>query len=112
MLEGELGSGKTTLVKSLGRLMGVLDNITSPTFSIVNEYETTSGDIIYHFDFYRIRDLGEASALGLDEYLDSGRLCLIEWPEIVKRLLPEHNLQVRIETSRDDSRIFHLTRNE
>ena len=112
MLKGELGSGKTTLVKSVCRLKGVMDNVTSPTFSIVNEYETAKGDIIYHFDFFRIRDLDEATALGLDEYFDSGRLCLIEWPSIVERFLPDKNLQIRIEAGPDESRIFHITRND
>ena len=111
LLEGQLGSGKTTLVKSVCQSKDVIDTVTSPTFSIVNEYQTDLGETLYHFDFFRIKDLQEAVALGLEDYLDSGQLCLIEWPSLVQGILPEKNLQIEIEVGPDDSRTFHLTRN-
>ncbi len=111
-LEGDMGSGKTAMVKSVGRSKGVIDTISSPTFSIVNEYRTKVGETIYHFDFFRIKGPEEAIALGLEEYLDSGSLCLIEWPSHVKGLLPHKNLLVKIESGPEDSRVFHLSRND
>lgn len=80
---GELGAGKTTLIKVLCRLLGVTETVTSPSFSIVNEYHTQDGRSIYHFDFYRIREGEEALDIGFDEYLHSGNYCFIEWPEKV-----------------------------
>jgi len=111
LLEGDLGSGKTTLVKRVCQSKGVADTVTSPTFSIVNEYQTGFGETLYHFDFFRIRDLQEAMALGLEEYLDSGFLCLIEWPSLIRELIPDTHLQIQIEVGPDDSRTFFLTRN-
>ena len=81
LLRGDLGTGKTTLIKSILNEMGLKENITSPTFSIVNEYELNR-ESIYHFDLYRIKDKKELDILGFDEYLDSGQKCFIEWPEI------------------------------
>lgn len=84
---GELGAGKTTFIKSLCRQLGVKDEVQSPTFSIVNEYETSGGEPIYHFDFYRLKTEEEAYDLGYEQYLFSGYFCFIEWPEKVKDLL-------------------------
>jgi tRNA threonylcarbamoyladenosine biosynthesis protein TsaE len=84
---GELGAGKTTFIKSLCRQLGVQDAVQSPTFSIVNEYETSGGEPIYHFDFYRLKTVEEAFDLGYEQYLFSGYFCFIEWPEKVKDLL-------------------------
>ncbi len=84
---GDLGAGKTTFIKSLCRQLGVADAVQSPTFSIVNEYETSSGEPIYHFDFYRLKTEEEAYDLGYEQYLFSGYFCFIEWPEKVKDLL-------------------------
>ena len=81
LLRGDLGTGKTTLIKSILNEMGLKENITSPTFSIVNEYELNK-ESIYHFDLYRIKDKKELDILGFDEYLDSGQKCFIEWPEV------------------------------
>ena len=111
LLDGELGSGKTTLVKSICHSLGVEDNVNSPTFSIINEYRDRQGHPVYHFDFYRIKELSEAVDLGLEEYLNSGNLCLMEWPSLIEPVLPETNLRIQIEVRPDDSRVFHLTRN-
>ena len=93
---GEMGAGKTTLIKKICEKLNVHDYISSPTFSLVNEYETGSGNLIYHFDFYRIKSPTEAIDIGFDEYLYSGNLCLIEWPEKVQQLIPEETINVKI----------------
>jgi tRNA threonylcarbamoyladenosine biosynthesis protein TsaE len=82
--KGELGAGKTTLIKSLCNKLGVREGLSSPTFSIINEYETADNKIIYHADLYRLKNIDEAKAIGLDEYLDSGNYCFIEWPELIE----------------------------
>lgn len=94
---GHLGAGKTTFIKALCDRLGVEDNVCSPTFTIVNEYQAASGDPVFHFDFYRIDSLKEAQDLGLDEYFYSGGLCLMEWPEKIADLLPEETVEVHIE---------------
>lgn len=86
---GEMGAGKTTLIRELCTQLGVTDNVNSPTFSIVNEYQTPDGETIYHFDFYRLDRPEEALDFGCEEYLYSGNRCLIEWPEKVENLLPD-----------------------
>ncbi len=96
-----LGAGKTTFTAALCRCLGVSEVVCSPTFTIVNEYCTESGEMIYHFDFYRIQKLQEAVDIGLDDYLYSGCLCLMEWPENVEELLPEETLRVRISVGAD-----------
>ncbi|MDR0799185.1 MAG: tRNA (adenosine(37)-N6)-threonylcarbamoyltransferase complex ATPase subunit type 1 TsaE [Dysgonamonadaceae bacterium] len=104
---GEMGTGKTTFIKAICEELGVVDVINSPTFAIVNEYRTTNGDSIYHFDFYRIKKLQEALAIGLEEYLESGSLCLIEWPDKIEELLPATTVFVAIEEQADGSRTVH-----
>ena len=94
---GHLGAGKTTFIKAVCDRLGVEDNVCSPTFTIVNEYQAASGEPVFHFDFYRIDSLKEAEDLGLDEYFYSGSLCLMEWPEKIARLLPEDTVEVRID---------------
>ena len=94
---GHLGAGKTTFIKAICDRLGVEDNVCSPTFTIVNEYQAASGDPVFHFDFYRIDSLREAQDLGLDEYFYSGGLCLMEWPEKIAELLPEDTVEVKIE---------------
>ncbi|MFM8738620.1 MAG: tRNA (adenosine(37)-N6)-threonylcarbamoyltransferase complex ATPase subunit type 1 TsaE [Cytophagales bacterium] len=96
LLEGEMGAGKTTLAKEIGRQLGVNETMASPTFSILNEYETEQGDSIYHFDFYRIQNETEAVDMGVEEYVDSGNLCLIEWPEKIPNLLPPIYFKIQL----------------
>ena len=100
-----MGAGKTTFTTALCRRLGVrADAVSSPTFAIVNEYRTGSGEPVYHFDFYRINKLEEALDIGLYDYLDSGALCLMEWPENIEELLPEETLRVRISVAPDGAR--------
>ena len=101
---GGMGAGKTTFVKALCEAMGVTDTVNSPTFAIVNEYDTPAGTPIYHFDFYRINKLEEAIEIGLYDYLDSGCLCIMEWPENIEELLPEDTLCIHITVNPDQSR--------
>ena len=105
---GSMGAGKTTFISALCRYFGVEDDVCSPTFTIVNEYRAVDGDNIFHFDFYRIDSLKEAVDIGFEEYLYSGSLCLIEWPEKVESLLPEETLNVKITATGDDSRIIEI----
>jgi tRNA threonylcarbamoyladenosine biosynthesis protein TsaE len=84
---GEMGAGKTTLIKELLSLMNVVDNVSSPTFSIINEYSTNKDETIYHIDLYRIEDISELDNIGFFEYLESGKTCLIEWGEIIEELI-------------------------
>ena len=84
---GEMGAGKTTLIKELLSLMSVVDNVSSPTFSIINEYSTDKDEIIYHIDLYRIEDISELDNIGFFEYLESGKTCLIEWGEMIEEMI-------------------------
>ena len=104
---GAMGAGKTTLIREICTQLGVADNVTSPTFALVNHYRSGRGDNIFHFDFYRIEKLDEAYDLGYDEYFDSGALCLVEWPEKIEPLLPSDTLRVYIETTGPDSGQIH-----
>ena len=93
---GPMGAGKTTLIKQFCKVLDVTDEVNSPTFSIVNEYLTTNGNSVYHFDFYRINKLEEAYDIGYENYFYSNWLCLIEWPEKIEQLLPEKFVKVQI----------------
>lgn len=93
---GEMGSGKTTLIKNICKLLDVTDEVSSPSFSIVNEYNTLKGAQLYHFDFYRLKDEVEAMDMGYEDYFYSGNICLIEWPEKIPSLLPDQHLKVQI----------------
>ena len=101
LFEGPMGAGKTTLIKELCRQMGVAENVSSPTFALVNEYETPDRKLIYHFDFYRISDEREALDIGATEYFDSGNMCLIEWPSLIPNLLPEQYLLVTLQPAEE-----------
>lgn len=101
---GNLGAGKTTLIKALCDRLGVDDNVCSPTFTIVNEYCAADGDSVFHFDFYRIDSLREAQDLGLEEYFYSGCFCFMEWPGKIAELLPEETVEVRIEPLDESTR--------
>ncbi|MEQ8904557.1 tRNA (adenosine(37)-N6)-threonylcarbamoyltransferase complex ATPase subunit type 1 TsaE [Ekhidna sp.] len=102
--DAEMGAGKTTLTKAICKELGVRDEMSSPTFSIVNEYLTGKNEDIYHFDFYRLKDLEEAMDIGVEDYLFSGKLCLLEWPEIIEPLLPDEYLQISIKLVGDNTR--------
>ena len=101
---GKMGAGKTTFIKAICEAMGVKDVVASPTFAIVNEYADAEGQPVYHFDFYRIKNLREAYDIGCEEYFYSGYPCFIEWPEMVEELLPEDVVSVRIEVSENEER--------
>ena len=105
---GKMGAGKTTFIKALCNALGVTDMVNSPTFSIVNEYIDGEGNSIYHFDFYRIKRLSEAYDIGFEDYVYSGNLCLMEWPELVEELLPDDVVRVTIEEQADGSRVIEF----
>lgn len=103
---GEMGAGKTTFINALSRALGVEDDATgSPSFAIVNEYRSdTTAELIYHFDLYRLENVEEALDLGIEDYFDSGALCLIEWPERIDDILPGDTVKVNITVNADGSR--------
>ena len=112
LLHGEMGSGKTTLVKHLVKELGIERLVTSPTFSIVNEYGQDGKSSVYHFDLYRIKNEAEALDLGFEEYLASGNLCLIEWPEKVNTLLRDQFFEVKIQYYDSVSREIYFRRHD
>jgi tRNA threonylcarbamoyladenosine biosynthesis protein TsaE len=101
---GKMGAGKTTLIKALCEKKGVTNKITSPTFALVNEYFTSQGEIIYHFDFYRVNKIEEIYDLGYEDYFYSGHYCFIEWPEPAKNLLPKETIKININELSDHTR--------
>ncbi len=110
--KGEMGAGKTTFISALARALGVdADEANSPSFAIANEYRSdTTAELIYHFDLYRLEDLEEAMDIGIEDYLDSGALCLIEWPDIIGDILPDDTVNVEIKVNDDESRDIIVTR--
>jgi tRNA threonylcarbamoyladenosine biosynthesis protein TsaE len=104
IFEGEMGAGKTTLIKAICKELGVKGNIQSPTFSIVNEYLTDKGKTIYHFDFYRLKKEEEALDFGVEEYFDSGNICLLEWAEKIESILPDDFFKITINLEEDLAR--------
>ena len=107
LVYGNMGSGKTTLIKALSKALGSIDEASSPTFSIVNEYKTTN-DKIYHFDLYRLKNLEEAYNFGIEEYLYSNHWVIIEWPEIIEDMLPKESNRLDIVINKDQSRSIEL----
>lgn len=105
---GKMGAGKTTFIKAMCEELGVTDVINSPTFAIVNEYMDGKGEAIYHFDFYRIKRVEEVYDIGFDEYIYSGNLCLMEWPELIEQLLPEETVRVDIMENPDGTRVIRF----
>jgi tRNA threonylcarbamoyladenosine biosynthesis protein TsaE len=102
---GKMGVGKTTFIKALCEALGITDVVNSPTFSIVNEYRAdTTGELVYHFDFYRIKKLDEVYDMGYEDYFYSGAVCLIEWPELIEDLLPGDAVAVTLEEQADGTR--------
>lgn len=104
LFDGDMGAGKTTLIKAICRVLGVVSTVQSPTFSIVNEYTTHEGHSVYHFDCYRLRNEAEALDIGIEEYVDSGNYCFIEWPEKIMNLWPATYYQVHLAVDDDGSR--------
>jgi tRNA threonylcarbamoyladenosine biosynthesis protein TsaE len=101
---GRMGAGKTSFIQAICKILDTPDNVTSPTFAIINEYKTKGGDSIFHFDFYRIKDVEEVFDLGYEDYFYSSSYCLIEWPEKIESLLPPNYVRVNIEVSENEER--------
>lgn len=109
LLAGKMGAGKTTLIKEMCRSLKVVDVVSSPTFSIVNEYKTEEGFSVFHFDLYRIKSPVELMDIGFEEYIYSSSYCMIEWPELASELMPASFVMISIETEvGENSRIFRL----
>ncbi len=106
---GEMGAGKTTLIKAICKAMGVTETITSPTFSLVNEYKDGEDNPIYHFDFYRIKNIEEAYDFGYEDYFYSGNICFIEWPELIESLLPTEVVEVIIKVGKNEQRLISIS---
>lgn len=102
---GSMGAGKTTFIKAVCEVLGVEDVINSPTFAIVNEYRSGSGELVYHFDFYRIKKLEEVYDMGYEDYFYCGALCFIEWPELIEDVLPLDAVKVEITEQEDGTRV-------
>ena len=113
---GEMGAGKTTFIRSLAKALGVDDEdfaVNSPSFSIINEYRSaTTGALIYHFDLYRLENIEDAMDIGIEDYLDSGAICLIEWPDVVEPLLPYDTLDVNLTVGEDGKRTLSFQEQE
>ncbi len=103
---GDMGAGKTTLINAICQQLNVEDIVTSPTFAIINEYSLPGEEKVYHFDFYRIRNIMEVYDIGFEDYIDSGFLCLIEWPEKIEQLLPEHRMDIHISIKEENERVI------
>lgn len=110
IFDGPMGAGKTTFIKEICKSLGVADVVSSPTFSIVNEYLSQANTPVYHFDFYRIKNIQEAYDIGYEEYFYSGHLCLVEWPEKIAELLPEHYVKVQITPIDEERRHLSFVR--
>lgn len=109
---GDLGTGKTTLIKSICLKLGVTSGVTSPTFSIINEYTVRQSERIYHFDFYRLKKETEAYDIGVDEYFESGHYCFVEWPEFIPSLIPERHIDIWIHVKGLNTRTVAYTKYE
>lgn len=110
IFEGVMGSGKTTLIKNIAKQMQVIDAVQSPTYSLVNEYQTDLGETIYHFDFYRIKDESEAMDIGYEEYFFSNNYCMIEWASKIKNLIPTPFLKIEIIEEENGTRNIELSK--
>jgi len=111
LFHGDMGAGKTTLIKKICADLGVLDTMSSPTFTLVNEYLTRNGEKIFHFDFYRLKNEFEAVEIGVEEYFYSGHYCFIEWPNKIQSLLPTERLEIEIITEDPEHRTIEVTVN-
>lgn len=108
IFRGEMGAGKTTLIKSLAKALQVVDSVSSPTFGIVNEYQTQAKDLLYHFDFYRLDDPMEALDIGIEEYFYSGNYCWLEWAENIAAFLPERFFLIELTLESETGRLLTL----
>lgn len=106
---GQMGIGKTTLIKEICSVLGVANHVSSPTYSIINEYISVDNQVIYHFDFYRIKHETEALDIGVDEYFESKLLCLVEWPTLIPSLLPQNALYIKLENIDSQTRYIHCS---
>jgi tRNA threonylcarbamoyladenosine biosynthesis protein TsaE len=106
---GAMGAGKTTIIKAVCESLGAIDIVSSPTFTLVNEYKTNSGDSIFHMDFYRIKKLNEVYDFGIEEYLTGESYCFMEWPELIEEILPEETVKVRISVDESEERTLSLS---
>lgn len=108
-MHGTLGAGKTTLIKAICKVLGAEDNITSPSFTLVNEYLTVDGKALYHIDFYRIKKPDELFDIGIEEYLSSGSYCFLEWPELAGDFIPSDVLHIAIAVGKNEERILNIS---
>ena len=108
LLKGEIGAGKTTFMHELAKYLGVNDAVSSPSYAIINEYETREGEPMYHFDYFRIKSAEEALDTGFLDYIDSGNYCFIEWPEKIESLIPEKHTELVISVTGPEERIFKV----
>lgn len=106
---GSMGAGKTTIIKAVCEVLGALDIVSSPTFTLVNEYKTSEGDSLYHIDFYRIKKQEEVFDFGIEEYLSGTSYCFMEWPELVEGILPPETISVRITVDENEQRILSIS---
>ncbi|HLN20269.1 MAG TPA: tRNA (adenosine(37)-N6)-threonylcarbamoyltransferase complex ATPase subunit type 1 TsaE [Bacteroidales bacterium] len=106
---GSMGAGKTTIIKAVCSELGATDIISSPTFTLVNEYRTNQGDPLYHIDFYRIKKVDEVFDFGIEEYLTGENYCFMEWPELVEMILPEDIVRIKISVGENEERILSIS---
>jgi tRNA threonylcarbamoyladenosine biosynthesis protein TsaE len=106
---GTMGSGKTTIIKAICKALGAVDIVSSPTFTLVNEYKTSGGETLYHIDFYRIRKQEEVFDFGIEEYLTGETFCFMEWPELVEEILPPETVNIRISVDNKEQRILDIS---
>jgi tRNA threonylcarbamoyladenosine biosynthesis protein TsaE len=112
LFNGQMGAGKTTLIKAICSELGVVDNVSSPTFAIVNEYLTEKKQSIYHFDFYRLKSEKEAYDMGVEEYFEAGNLCFLEWASQIPSLIPPNHISIDISVLPDNQRLIKLSKHE
>jgi tRNA threonylcarbamoyladenosine biosynthesis protein TsaE len=111
VFDGEMGAGKTTLIRAIGAALGITDNVSSPTYSIVNEYLSVQGVTYYHFDFYRLKHETEAIDIGTEDYFESGKICFLEWASLIPNLLPSQHLYIKISIISPQQRQITLLHN-
>jgi tRNA threonylcarbamoyladenosine biosynthesis protein TsaE len=106
---GSMGAGKTTIIKAICEVLGAIDIVSSPTFTLVNEYKTNSGESLFHIDFYRIKKQEEVYDFGIEEYLTGDSYCFMEWPELIEEILPEETVRVKITVDENEQRILSVS---